>query len=78
MNVAEWEKLDVGERFVVEWQYRMAGGFMAALAEAMCRADEKNLIRLGAGFPEEMAAFWKFRTEPHWWPDLQRRLEMPI
>jgi hypothetical protein len=62
-----------GERFILEWQYRMLGGFHTALVEAICRADDGNLARLRMGFPNEVDAYLRFSREPGWWPDLQAR-----
>ena len=38
-------------------QFGMGGGFFNALFEAIARADEGNLTKLAAGFPEEVDAY---------------------
>lgn len=68
------EHLTDEERAVVEWQYRMCGGFMAALWEAICRADAGNLAKLERAFPLEVNAFRKFAYLPEWYPALERKL----
>ncbi len=65
-----WERLhealqrhEFGERetLIIMWQFRMLGGFKAALFEAIRLADPENLERLARGFPEEVAAFKEWR-----------------
>lgn len=62
-----------GELFIVRWQYQQAGGFERALAEAMSKADTKNLNAFALGFPEETEAMWKYKTEPGWWQKVSTR-----
>lgn len=45
------------EKFIVRWQVGMLGDFKTALIDAIKRADDGNLERLGKGFPTEVAAF---------------------
>ena len=66
--------LSHGERFIVDWQYHMAGGFKQALVEAMCRADDTNLAKLALAFPEETEAFILYSRKDGWWPDLQNKI----
>ena len=61
------DKLSKGERFIFEWQYRIAGSFGKALAEAMALADDSNLEKFRKGFPEEVEALLKYRNEKGWW-----------
>jgi hypothetical protein len=46
-----------GEKWVIKWQFRLLGDFETALAEALCRADEDNLIKLSLGFPSQVQGF---------------------
>jgi hypothetical protein len=73
MTVIDFDKLDETERAVVEWQYRLCGGFKSALWDAIARADEGNLARLRLGFPHEVDGFLKFSRLPGWWPEVQER-----
>ena len=41
----------------LEHQYRWSGDFMNAIFDAIARADEGNLAKLAAGFPEEVDAY---------------------
>ena len=67
------EQLTRGERFILEWQYRMHGGFFTALTDAICKADDGNLIKLGMGFPDEVDAYRKFSGEDGWWQEVQAK-----
>jgi len=66
--------LDKGERFIVDWQYRLGGSFTTALAQAIAAADTKNLARLHLGFPDEVKAFVNFSTEDGWWENVQKKI----
>ena len=46
-----------GEKFIVEWQFRLLGDFKTALIDAIKLADEGNLDRLELGFPDEVQGF---------------------
>lgn len=52
------------EKAVIKWQFRLCGSFKTALWQAICRADEDNLERLGLGFPVEVTGFrmWAYET----------------
>ncbi len=67
------DNLTSGERFIFDWQYRMAGGFNTALVEAISRADEDNLDRLSLGFPEEVEAYKNFSRVSGWWDNLRKK-----
>lgn len=45
------------KNYIFDWQFHMGGSFSQALWEAIARADENNLYRLGLGFPEEVQGF---------------------
>lgn len=45
------------EKWVIKWQFKLLGDFQTALAEAICRADDNNLVRLRQGFSVEVAGF---------------------
>ena len=72
MNI-NFEALTKGERFIVEWQYHLTGGFMTALADAIRRADGRNLARLAMGFPDEVEAYRNYTGVPGWWEEVQKR-----
>ena len=74
MNQKVYKSLNQGERRLVDWQYNHSSGFVTALMQLICRADDANLLRLNLGFPEETAAIMAYRYEPDYWPDLQKRL----
>lgn len=76
MNHEVYMSLNDGERALVEWQYRMAGGFTTSLFELMSQADNSNLNRLSRAFPEHVAAFRDYAHERNWWTDLRNRLDM--
>ncbi len=67
------KELNKGERFIVEWQYNVLGSFGMALADAMSRADEPNLNKLSAGYPEEVEAYRNYTRTRGWWADVKRR-----
>ena len=72
MNI---KNLDTYEMIIVEWQYRMMGGFRTKLMEAINHADEVNLEKLSYGFPDEVNAFRMFAYQPGWWERAQRKLD---
>jgi len=61
------EGLTRGEEFIVKWQYRMSGGFFAALATAISLADTENRERLSQGFPHEVEGYRHYIGTPGWW-----------
>lgn len=62
-----FNNLDPEELTVYEWQYCMHGSFYTALFGAIKCADEKNLIKLAAGFPIEVNGYLKYTREDGWW-----------
>lgn len=46
---------------VYDWQFRGIKHFYTQLFELMCIADEENLTRLGAAFPNHALAFRRWR-----------------
>lgn len=54
-NSAELTKGEKG--YIFDFQFHFAGSFHRALYEAIHRADEENLLRLQAGFPDEVQGF---------------------
>ena len=56
-RVLDGDQFTAGEKWVVRWQYSLFGDFNKALANAIIRADERNLIRLRKGFPDEVDGF---------------------
>lgn len=73
-EVMNLDSLTKGERFIIDWQYHMAGDFMTALVEAIARADMKNLEKLAEGFPEEVEAYINFSQIDGWWQALQKKV----
>ena len=67
------EVLTEGERFIVEWQYRLSGSFRRTLAEAISRADISNLAKLEQGFPDEVRAYRKFSGVSGWWDEVRKK-----
>ena len=63
------------ERRLCDWQYQRSGSFFTKLFDAMTKADNINLGRLGEGFPEEVAAFRRFRDEKDYWSGIETRWE---
>lgn len=57
------------EKWVIKWQFHELGDFQSALAEAIKRADDDNLVRLGRGFPTQVGGFIQWNRG-----DLGRRL----
>lgn len=57
------------EKWVIKWQFQELGDFQTALAEAIKRADDDNLMRLGRGFPAQVSGFIQWNRG-----DLGRRL----
>ncbi len=74
MNIEVYESLNQGERRLVDWQYNHSSGFVTALMQLFCRSDDANFARLALGFPEEAVAIKAYKTEPSYWPDLEKRL----
>ena len=71
------EGLSPQELAVVSWQFRLCGGFKAALWEAIARADEGNLARLEYAFPIEVEGFRLYAYEPGWWKNVRNRVTNP-
>ena len=72
--IQEQYGLEPEEAAVVEWQYGYCGDFHKALWEAIARADENNLDRLGFGFPVEVTGFKKYSQEPGWWQNVLEKI----
>ena len=71
------EKLNLlteGERFIVEWQYRMQGGFDESLARTLGIADGRNFAKLRKGFPEKAQAFWDYQNTKGWWEKVREKV----
>lgn len=56
-GVLESPDWTLGEKWVVRWQFGLLGGFYAALADVISRADQENLSLLECGFPQEVNGF---------------------
>jgi hypothetical protein len=68
------DKLTKGERFIVDWQYKLAGDFKTALSHAIMTADSINIEKLRMGFPEEVEAYLKFSREDGWWQKVLKKM----
>ncbi len=62
-------EVGTAEKWVIRWQFRLLGDFETALAEAIARADERNLERLNGGFPTQVSGYLAWSRG-----DLARRL----
>ena len=45
------------EKIVIIWQLGLLEGFHKALWEAICQANDENLIKLSFSFPEEVTGY---------------------
>lgn len=68
-----FDALNEGERFIVEWQYKRLGSFKAALATAISKADIINQFKLAQAFPEEVEAYRAFSMVSGWWEEVQKK-----
>lgn len=50
-------EFDESDKWVVKWQFRALGDFETALCEAIKRADEHNMAKLGRGFPIQVEGY---------------------
>lgn len=60
-------ELRADQRAAIHWQMRRyvdLGGFWGAFWEAATLADDDNLARLAAGFPDEIEGLRRWREEP--------------
>lgn len=61
-------------RFIIAWQFPTQnphGSFATALTVAISHADDEQLDRLARGYPEEVAAIRRWRTEPGFAADIR-------
>ena len=54
--------LSLTERIILQWQWKLYGGFYTALLAAIAIADEENLERLARGFNDEVVAVRAWQT----------------
>jgi hypothetical protein len=59
-----------GEKLLVEFFKGMTGSFYTSFFELAFRADPDNQERLAAGFPSEMRALQRYKTENGYWQKL--------
>lgn len=74
LNYEEFKKLTPGEQSLWKWQFREHGGFYMALWNAISKADQNNIEKLGRGFPGEVRAYLRFAHETGWWEETVRRV----
>jgi hypothetical protein len=65
--------LTQGEMHLYEWQFGTAGGFMLDLFRLLGHSDSTNLTKLSLGYPSEVAAFRRYRSEPEYWAKIQKK-----
>lgn len=70
------DNLDPDELAVFKWQYSLNGDFYTALWEAIKKADDDNLDRIGYGFPIEIQGLRKYRQIESWWIEVERKAVM--
>lgn len=63
--------MNEGEKKLVEYNFGMSGSFYKNFFETAFRADGFNLSRLEAGFPQEIQALKRYRSEPGYWDGLK-------
>ena len=78
MNIKELEKLDIGVRRLVDWQFSRSGGFVKTLFELIAIADDDNKELLKKGFPLEVEAHENFSLKIGWWEELCKKLNVDI
>ena len=59
-----------GEERLIEFHYGYASGFTKALFILIGKSDDSNHELLAKGFPEEIAAYIRFKTEDGYWQKL--------
>lgn len=69
----EYNKLNAGERRLIDWRENRGGGFFHNLFEAIKVADAQNRARLKMVFPMEVKAFESYSYEIGWWENLCNR-----
>ena len=62
--------MNKGEQRLVDFQFGYSGGFFRLLFQTIGKADDSNRALLGKGFPEEVEAYNRFKTENGYWPKL--------
>lgn len=72
-----FKEQNAGVQSLIKWQFKEHGGFMSAVWDAICRADEFNLSRLEKGFPLEVAAYKLYMGKAGWWENLLEKLRTP-
>ena len=76
MNLNEYNKLNDGERHLVDWVIEIGGDFYKHLFICLAHADRTNRVRFSMAFPEETQAFMNYSTVSGWWQKLEKRLEL--
>ena len=69
-----FDSLTQGERFVVEWQYGMLGGFNRQLAILIGKADIINKDKLRLAFPDEVEGVSSFMNVDGWWQEVESKI----
>ena len=70
------EHLAPEELAVVKWQYKLNGHFYTSLWDAICLADDGNLMRLSRGFPDEVNGYINYTQQKGWWQRVQRKAQV--
>ncbi len=69
-----YQRLEDDELIAIKWQYKVYGDFFTALFNAIIRADEGNLFRLGGGYPNEVRAYKRWTREEGWAQSIEDKL----
>ena len=64
------------ERKLYDWQYDLSGSFFKGLFNIIAKADTKNLAKLKLGFPEEVIAVTRYKSESGYWEDVKLRMKL--
>jgi len=70
MNI-QYENLDKGETFLINWQYRILKGASMELANAIAKSDTNNRKVLNYFFPEYVEAITNFQSKDGYWPAVE-------
>ena len=66
------EKDALHEEIIISWQYRI-DALHTRLLNLLCTLDPDNIERARLGFPDHVRALERYRHEPGWWDEVDRR-----
>ena len=70
MNI-QYDNLDKGETFLINWQYGVLKGASMELARAIAKSDPSNREVLEYFFPEYTEAITSFQSKHGYWPAVE-------